>query len=147
MRQLVLIVLAFCAFQSTSAQKQYKGKKGMNMSAEDIATLQTKKLTLALDLNKAQQDDIYVINLENAKLRKTQLAERKAKRESGEATKPNKEERVAMMNKMLDHRIAVKEKMKNILNEEQYNRWEKIMAKRHAKMKHKIKDKKASRKA
>ncbi len=147
MKKLVLVVMALCAIQITSAQGQHKGKKGMDMSAEDIATLQTKKMTLALDLTEAQQDDIYKINLENAKLRKTHMEERKAKRESGEAKKPSKEERVAMMNNMLDHKIATKQKIKSILNDEQYARWEKMMAKRQSKMKGKMKDKKSYKKA
>ncbi|MGC6429690.1 MAG: hypothetical protein ACON5F_01460 [Jejuia sp.] len=147
MKKLVLVVMAFCAIQIASAQGQHKGKKGMDLSPEDMATLQTKKMTLALDLTKAQQDDIYEINLENAKLRKAHMDERKAKRESGEAKKPSKDKRVAMMNKMLDHKIATKEKMKNILDEDQYARWEKMMAKRASKMKDKAKDKRASRKA
>lgn len=147
MKKLVLIVLALCAVQIASAQGPHKGKKGMNLSAEELANLKTKKMTLALDLTEAQQDDIYIINLENAKLRKAHMTERKAKRESGEATKPTKEERLAMANKMLDHKIAVKAKVKKILNEEQYARWEKMMAKRQAKMKHKAKDGKPFKKA
>ncbi|TBN00857.1 hypothetical protein EYD45_13605 [Hyunsoonleella flava] len=142
MKKLVLVVMTLCAIQITSAQGPNKGKKGMDMSPEDMATLQTKKMTLALDLTDAQQEDIYEINLENAKLRKAHMAERKAKRESGEVQKPTKEQRLEMANKRLDHMIEVKAKMKNILNDEQYTRWERMMAKRQTKMKDKFKGKK-----
>lgn len=147
MKKLVLIAITFCMFQMVSAQGPHHGKKGMDLSAEEMANLQTKKMTLALDLTTEQQDDIYKLNLENAKLKKTHMAERKARKDSGDATKPTKEERLKRMNNMLDHKIAVKAKMKDILNDEQYARWEKMAAKRHAKMKEKAKNKRAKRKA
>ena len=83
-----------------------------NLTPEEVATLKTKKMVLHLDLNDAQQDDIYKINLEQAKMRKAHMAERKARKESGAAGKPSKEERLAMANKRLDHQIEVKAKMK-----------------------------------
>ena len=97
----------------------------MDLSAEDAATLQTKKMTLHLDLNKSQQAEIKKINLENATKRKAMITERKARKESGEAQKPTQEQRLKMANTKLDHKIAMKAKMKNILNEEQYAKWEK----------------------
>ena len=50
---------------------------------------------------------------------------RKAKKEAGTAEKPSKEERLEMMNAMLDHKIAEKAEMKKILNDDQYAKWEK----------------------
>lgn len=147
MKKLVLVVMALCAIQITFAQGHQKNKKGMNLSAEEIANIQTKKMTLALDLTDAQQENIYQVNLENAKLRKEHMAERKAERASGNTQKPTKEERLEMANKRLDHQIAVKAKMKDILNDEQYTKWERMMAKKHAKMKNKLKEKKALKKA
>ncbi len=138
MKKLVIIAIAFLALQVTAqgqkrdyAKKQERPLKVMNFSAEEIATLHTKKMTLHLDLNTSQQEKIYAINLENAKARKAFMEKREAKRESGEAKeKPTKEERLKMMNKKLDHQIATKQKMKNILNDEQYAKWEKFQAKR-----------------
>lgn len=140
-----MVALAICTIQITAAQGPNKNRKAMaNLEPEEIATLQTKKMTLRLDLTDAQQDDIYKINLENAKLRKAHMAERKARKESGEATKPSKEERLARANKMLDHKIAMKAKMKNILNEEQYAKWEASLDMRQHKMKAKTKRKHAA---
>ena len=48
---------------------------------------------------------------------------------------------------MLDHKIEVKAKMKKILNEEQYTKWETAMAKRERKMKDKGQKKRADKKA
>ena len=133
MKKLLLIALAFIGLQVTAqGQKPNHHKEGnerfnalKNLSAEDAATLQTKKMTLALDLNESQQKDIYKINLENATKRKAHMEAWKAKKESGTAEKPSQEERVKMMNAMLDHKIAEKAKMKKILNDDQYTKWEK----------------------
>ena len=140
MKKLIMATIAICTIQIASAQGPNKNRKAMaNLEPEEIATLQTKKMTLHLDLDDAQQDKIYEINLENAKMRKAKMEERKARRENGDTTKPTKEERFTMANDMLDHKIAVKAKMKEILNDEQYAKWEKIMAKRASKMKDKNK--------
>ncbi len=148
MKKLIMAAIAICAIQITSAQEPNKNKKGMaNLAPEEIATLQTKKMTLHLDLNDAQQDKVYEINLENAKMRKAKIAERKARKENGNATKPTKEERLEMANKKLDRQIEVKAKMKEILNDDQYAKWEKAMAKRASKMKEKGKKRQANRKA
>ena len=82
-------------------------------------------MTLFLDLNESQQNKIQKINIENATQRKAMMEKRKAKKESGEFKKPTDEERLAMINAKLDHKIAMKVKMKNILNDEQYAKWEK----------------------
>ena len=63
MKKLILIAIAFIGLQATAQQKQgtnrgERGNKMMTLSAEDMATLQTKKMTLALDLNESQQKEI-----------------------------------------------------------------------------------------
>lgn len=138
MKRLALLVLAFFALQAT-AQERQRGQKMKDYSAEEIATLQTKKMTLHLDLTKAQQAKIQKINLENATKRKAMMEARKAKKESGNTEKPSKEERYAMMNAKLDHQIAMKAKMKAILNADQYAKWEKAQARKMHKAKHRKK--------
>ena len=145
MKKLIIIAVALLALQVTAQeQKRENHKKGerankmMNLSAEEIATLQTKKMTLHLDLNESQQTEIMKINLDKATKRKEMMAKRKAKKESGEAQKPTQEQRLKMTNAKLDHQIAMKAKMKNILNEEQYAKWEKAQTR----MSKKGKDKK-----
>jgi hypothetical protein len=135
MKKLVLIAIAFIGLQAIAQQGRKQGsnygernEKMMNLSAEDMATLQTKKMILHLDLNESQQAKIQKINLENATKRKAMMDERKAKKESGELKKPTDEERLKMMNAKLDHKIAMKAKMKDILDDEQYTKWEKAQA-------------------
>lgn len=132
MKKILIIAVALLALQVTAQEqqrersnKQGKSLKMMDLSAEDAAALQTKKMTLHLDLNKSQQAEIKKINLENATNRKAMMAERKARKESGEIQKPTQEQRLEMLNTKLDRKIAMKAKMKNILDKEQYAKWEK----------------------
>jgi predicted lipase len=142
MKNLIVIAVAFLALQATAQeQKNEKPIKGerlgkmMNLSAEDAATHQTKKMTLHLDLTASQQAEIQKINLENATKRKVMMEERKAKKESGELKKPSDEERLKMANAKLDHQISMKAKMKKILNDEQYVKWEKSQIRKGMKRK------------
>jgi protein CpxP len=132
MKKILIIAVALLALQVTAQEqqrersnKQGKSLKMMDLSAEDAAALQTKKMTLHLDLNKSQQAEIKKINLENATKRKAMMAERKARKKSGEIQKPTQEQRLEMVNTKLDRKIAMKAKMKNILDKEQYAKWEK----------------------
>jgi len=95
------------------------------LTPEQMATIQTKKMTLALDLNNAQQKQIQEFHLANAKLRKEKMEAMKGKRKD-----LSSEERFAHQNERLDHMIAQKEKMKKILNEDQFSKWEKVMSHR-----------------
>lgn len=136
----VLVTLLLLAGFTTMAQhgEHHKGKKMakmkmMDMTPEQMATLHTKRMTLALDLTKGQQAKIQTLNVENAKLRKAKREEWKAKKEEGNMKKPTSDERYAMNNTRLDHQIAQQEKLKEILNEEQYAKWKNM---RHKKGKH-----------
>jgi hypothetical protein len=104
----------------------------MDMTAEQMATLKTKKMTLALDLTKVQQQKVMSINLEEAEFKKAKWDEMKVLRENGERKKPTTEERFEMQNSRLDHQIAHQEKMREVLNDEQYQTWKKLrFAKAH----------------
>ncbi len=150
MKQLIVIAVALLSIQTFAQQDKGQNKRhGMHkmhdFTPEQIATLKTKKMTLHLDLNESQQAEVKQILLENVKTRKAKMAARKAKKESGELQKPTSEERYAMANAILDHQIAMKEKMKNILNKEQFAKWEKLQAKMaHKRKQHKGKAKKRS---
>jgi len=134
MKKLILLALVFITIQVT-AQKENKNHHGKKIyeqfDAKDIAQIKTKKLTLRLDLDKSQQQKVEAIFFEEAKNRKSKIAERKAKKNSGEIKTPTKEERLDRINKMLDHKIELKAKMKNVLSKEQYEKWTTNMSKKH----------------
>jgi len=130
MKKIFLVAIAFISLQAIAQETPKKKPQGdkankmMSLSPEEMATLQTKKMTLHLNLTPSQQEEIHQLNLENANKRKAMMEARKAKKESGEQSKPTADQRYAMANKKLDHQIAMKAKMKSILNEAQFEKWE-----------------------
>lgn len=109
--------------------RQKRGQKFMkDLTPQQMAELKTKKLTLALDLSENQQQRVLTLNTAVAKERKQKMAARKAKMEKKE--KLTSDEKYAMLNERLDAKIAYKNKMKQILSEDQYKRWEKMAARK-----------------
>lgn len=144
MKKLIAIAALFVA-TTTFAQDQPRGerfKKMMDATPEEMAELQTKRLTLALVLDDKQQKQVYDLQLAEAKERKAQWEERAAKKSTREkGVKPTEEEIAAMResikerhSEMLDKQIAHQEKMQNILNEEQFDEWRKLKMKRQDRM-------------
>ncbi|KQC31149.1 hypothetical protein [Flagellimonas eckloniae] len=137
---LVLLATVGAIAQKRDNQRIGKGQKA-DLSVEQLATLQTKKLTLVLDLTSEQQRQVMEINLEEAEMRKEKFAERKAKKESGEVKKPTADERFEMQSARLDHQIAQQQKMKEVLNEEQYQIWKKLKLRKAENGKKKMQEK------
>ena len=131
MKKLVIIAIALISLQGIAQQRNERPnrdartQKMNNLSPDEFAELRTKKMTLHLDLNSDQQKKIYALNLENAKMRQKMMEAHRAQRAEGNLEKPSKEDRLRMQNNKLDHQIAMKAKMKTILNENQYAKWEK----------------------
>jgi protein CpxP len=120
------ILLAFILIGTLSfAQPSKRGRetpppppmsKMKEMSAENSATLMSKKMTLQLDLSETQQAKVYDLILEST-------IEKKAQRANHPDGKPSKEMRFEKQNKMLDDKIAFSKSMKSILSETQYSLW------------------------
>ena len=145
MKRLVILALALITFQANAQdnkkEKRQENKKErleqrQNLDPQDMAQLQTKKMTLHLDLTEAQQQKVMALNLESAKKRKEKFDKRLAEKDNKERVKPTKEEKLARMNAKLDAQIAAKKKMKAILTAEQYTKWEKSLSKREHGRKH-----------
>ena len=136
----VIVLMMLMAGVTAMAQRGEKGHRGdfKDMSAEQMATLQTKKMTLSLDLTEAQQAKIQALHLKNAQLRKAKMEERKAKMEKEEGAKPSSDERYAMKKERLDEAIAQKAELKKILTNEQYSKWQEMKESRgkHSNGKH-----------
>ena len=129
MKKVLVTTVLLIGMMSYSQRGQHfdSEQRGMkDMSPEQIAILKTKKMTLALDLSTAQQKEIQTLNLENAKEREALMLERKVKKEQAEQSKPSADERFDFQNERLDRMIVQKGKMKQILSEEQFQKWERI---------------------
>jgi len=63
MKKLVIAILVIAAISVSAQNHNMKGKRGdmKDLTPEQTATLQTKKMTLALDLNESQQSKIKYI--------------------------------------------------------------------------------------
>ena len=134
MRTLLLICILFAGL-GLNAQNhgQKKGHHGNKMerpdfTPEQVAEIRTKELTLLLDLNSKQQDAIKALELSAAKERHEK---RTSMKESEE--KPSDEEKFQHITERLDKKIAFKKSMKSILDNDQFEKWEKSMMAREKK--------------
>ena len=98
------------------------------LTPEQEATLWTKKMTLELDLNKNQQDQMYALILGKTKKIKLRMENKPKER-------PSKEEIYNMHISRLDEAIAMKESLKKILNDDQFAQWELMKNKKSFKTK------------
>ncbi len=122
-----ILVLVFAFTLTTQAQKKRKDKRP-KLSIEQHTDLAVKKMTLALDLSEKQQKQIAPLIKAQATARKAAMEKRKEARKN--KTKPTADEMYAMKSKQLDKQIAFKNSMKNILNAEQFEKFEKMAKKR-----------------
>lgn len=153
MKKLLIIALALFALQVTAQDKKENRKElrkekmehFKSMDPAEKAKLQTKRMTLALDLTQEQQDKVEKLNLKNAELRKAGMEKRMALKEANK--KLSKDERLKASNAKLDHEIATKKEMEAILTKEQFEKYTKMSQKRQmkgkrGKMKHEKGEKK-----
>ena len=133
---LVLFTINMSAQEHNSKRQKTRAAIAKDMSAEDIANLKSKKMTLQLDLTDQQQQQVYDLILANVQKRKALKEERQEGKD--EKTKLTTDEKVALKNAKLDEQIQMKRALKNILTEEQYAKLEK-MNQRRLKAKHKKK--------
>ena len=109
------------------ADWRYKSKDKINQkekfTTEQKATLHSKQMTLDLDLNKNQEQQIYSLIL-NKMVRQKKLVKNKQKRPSTQS------EKYDMKLEFLEEQILMKKTIKSILSEKQYNQWIKISNKK-----------------
>ncbi|WP_445749574.1 hypothetical protein [Polaribacter sp.] len=121
------ILLAIAVTFTANAQEKTGQKNKQNrpqFTAEQHTELSVKRLTLALDLNEKQQNQIKPLLMAQATQRKAAMEKMKKARENKQ--RPSEEEIFAMENQKLDNQIAMKNKMKEILTKEQFEKFEKI---------------------
>lgn len=129
------LVFVISISTSVNAQKEKKER----MTVEQQTELAVKKMALKLDLTDSQQRRVKPLLAEQINEKKELRSKRKAMKESGK--KPSADERYAVANSRLNKLIAFKTEMKGILNEKQYERFEKMTAKKMHKRKKKAKKK------
>lgn len=134
-------ILAMAMTMTVGANAQQKNDKPEPLKPEQRAELQSKKMTLALNLNEKQQKDVKELLVEQGKQRAEFRRQHMAERQAGK--KLTADERFALKNKMLDNRIAMNREMKKILSEDQFTKFEQLRKEKHHELrknerKHKI---------
>ncbi|NOR27256.1 MAG: hypothetical protein GQ540_01875 [Lutibacter sp.] len=124
MRKLVgILVIVFLVSTTINAQgKKSNTKKRANFNAEQMATLQTKRMTLHFDLDNNQKKAIYNLKLKQAEKRLATTEMFKLNKEKG--VQLTNEQRFEIQNNRLDTQIEAKTAIKSILNKEQFEKWE-----------------------
>ena len=135
----ILLLIGFVTLAQPQHERMKREKRMeniKNMTPEQQATLWSKKMTLELDLNASQQEEIYTLILEKARRNKIHQKNNVKKSLSNE-------ERFKMQENLLDEKIKMRNTMKSILNPDQYEQWKKIekqkerKKRKHSKMKKK----------
>ncbi len=137
MKKIGLALMALTLSLTVSAQKS---KKGKDFTVEQKTELALKKMTLDLDLSDRQVNKIRPLLAEKINDRDSHRKNREAKK--GERKKLSSDERYKREMARLDKMIAFKANMKDILNDKQYERFEKVAARKKHKMKRRGKHRK-----
>jgi hypothetical protein len=121
---LCMILLASGVIAQRNPHRGEMHKVQKELTPEQRATLQSKKMVLALELDAQQQRQVESLLKARFETRsKMRDARRETARDSTKRLSP--EERFARMNALLDREIAFQNEMKNILNESQFEQWKK----------------------
>jgi lipopolysaccharide export LptBFGC system permease protein LptF len=124
MKKIITIILLVFAFTLTAqAQKGKRKMRAEKLSTEQQTILAVKKMTLSLDLTASQQNELKPLVAKKISDRKAHYKKMKATQKKRK--KLSADERFAKVNERLDNQIAMKRKMKKILNKEQFEKFEK----------------------
>ena len=141
-----LFSISLVAQQPNRGMKPERGKQlnhrmqGIKkLNPEQAAKLWAKKMTLDLDLNQIQEDQMYALILEKTNKMKERMENKPKKR-------PSKNEIYQIELDKLNEEIAMKKRVKNILSEKQYVLWGKSLKKKKTLDKRSSKLKKKGRK-
>jgi|GEM_PF-313344 periplasmic protein CpxP/Spy len=113
--------------ESARPNRYENGERRPELSPEQWAELQTKKMTLALDLNSKQQKAVaQLMRLEAKKRQDTRVPKNKKTNQSTHNLDKNKGQETQRFTRQLarlDQKIEYKSAMKAILNDQQYEQW------------------------
>ncbi len=131
MKKILIIVLILSSFSITAQERKRDVKMSerperihdlKDFSVEEIATIKSKKMALQLDLDASQQAKIKALLLEQSKHRKNRMEQRQMQMEKTKNEKISKEERFKMLNNGLDEKIDMRNKIKEILTKDQFEK-------------------------
>lgn len=142
-----ILLMAIAVTFTANAQQNKEQNKRQNrpeFTVEQQTELAVKQMTLALDLTEKQQNQIKPLMKAQATQRKANMDKMKSAKENKQ--RPSADELFAMKNKQLDHQITFKNKMKEVLTKEQFEKFEKMAKMRKMKGKKMMEEKKGMQK-
>jgi hypothetical protein len=127
MKKILTLSLLLLTFGATAQQRGHhrQSQKALEeLSPEQRATLQSKKMVLALDLDSRQQQQVESLLKKRFETREKMRATHR-KKAPDSSKRLTAEQRYTRMNSHLDREIAFQQEMKNILSETQFDQWKK----------------------
>ena len=134
---LMLSISALAQDRKQDIKQDHKMDK-VEMSADEMATLGTKKMALKLDLTADQQARLKTFFTEQATYQKTMKAQHREMKKDTATWNKNK---FAIQNARLDHQKEMQDKIRAILTPEQFETWKASNDRSGMKMKMKHKNK------
>ena len=131
-----ILVLVFVFTVNAKAQEKDRRTQREKLTVDQQAILAVKKMTLTLELTKAQQQEIQPILARQISSKRAEFEKVKAMRESKREL--TADERFAFQNQRLDQQIAYQKEMKSILNDKQYDKFREQVETQKRKMRGKI---------
>ncbi len=143
MKKIVALLVLAVGFTLTTQAQKGKRSHLEKLTVKQQTELAVKKMALKLDLTDSQQRQIRPLLAEKIAQRKSMHEKRKAMKESGEKRKKlSANSHFEKKSKILDNQIAFKAEMKRVLNKQQYDKFEKMSARKMHRAKKKMKNRK-----
>lgn len=111
------MLISLTGFSQQRDMGRMERAQKIKMTPEQRAEISSKRMALALDLTESQRMEIETLHFEQLNENKTRITERR------KTARENAKKRDERSIKNLDKRLSHQEKMKEILNEEQYAKW------------------------
>lgn len=121
---LLIVGLSAFAQEHKDMEKRHQRSQMEKFTPEQRNQLMVKKMTLQLELNSKQQEQVGKIIAEQSKTWVAKKAQRMAMKDTDK--KPTTDERFAMQMKMLDEQIDIQAKFKSVLSPEQFKDWKNL---------------------
>lgn len=147
MKKISLVIALFIAIGAFAQKRGCQGghERGDAFTPEQKTQLMVMKLSIALDLSKKQENEITPIVAKKVNKMLEMKDHKKGDKGKGERKELSSDEKFAMAMKHVEEKKALQEKMKNILDKDQYAQWKK-MQKKHMNKKQKGENGKGKRK-
>ncbi|MBT8245979.1 hypothetical protein, partial [Winogradskyella sp.] len=124
MKNLATILVFVFAFTFTAEAQQRRKQQRQNYTIEQQTEMAVKKMTLALNLSDKQVNQLTPIMKAQVASKKAMMEKRKANRANSQ--KPTIEEKYKMQISQLDQQIDFQRSMQDILDKEQFKKYEKM---------------------